>query len=388
MSTYRKRGASIYNAVPYSLPKFHDGKTPYIDFVCYDPVTDKMRRKKFHISGIKSKSARAARASELIALITARLRDGWNVWSEAVGSREYTLLSDATTYYKRYLERSSASGAMKPKTAYGYQSYLDIFLDWNAKRPLPAAYCYQLDTALLSDFLDHVFIDREASARTRNNYRTWLSTLCTFFLEKGYLRENPIDRIKTIREDEKKREALTTSELRTLQSHLQETNAHFLLACLMEYFTFIRPVELSKIRLSDIHIKEQKVFVSSTISKNRRDGTVGLNDTLIKLMIDLDIFSNPSHYYLFGRGFRPCAKQAESRIFREEWAKLRRVLKWDASKQFYSLKDSGIRDLANSEGIVIARDQARHSDISTTNKYLKGNALTVHEETKRFRGAF
>ena len=55
---------------------------------------------------------------------------------------------------------------------------------------------------------------------------------------------------------------------------------------------------------------------------------------------------------------------------------------------FYSLKDTGIRDLANSAGIVIARDQARHSDISTTNKYLKGEALPVHEETKHFEGLF
>lgn len=44
------------------------------------------------------------------------------------------------------------------------------------------------------------------------------------------------------------------------------------------------------------------------------------------------------------------------------------------------------RDLANAEGIVVARDQARHADISTTNKYLQGSSLTVHEETKHFIG--
>lgn len=54
--------------------------------------------------------------------------------------------------------------------------------------------------------------------------------------------------------------------------------------------------------------------------------------------------------------------------------------------QVYSLKDSGIRDLANAEGIVVARDQARHSDILTTNRYLKGDAMAVHEATKRFKG--
>ena len=52
-----------------------------------------------------------------------------------------------------------------------------------------------------------------------------------------------------------------------------------------------------------------------------------------------------------------------------------------------SLKDSGLRDLANSQGIVIARDQARHTDVSTTNKYLQGRDLPVHPETKHFTGS-
>ena len=74
------------------------------------------------------------------------------------------------------------------------------------------------------------------------------------------------------------------------------------------------------------------------------------------------------------------------RVYREYFNKVRAKLKFPDTYQFYSLKDSGIRDLANAEGIVIARDQARHTDISTTNKYLKGTSMTVHEETKRFKG--
>ena len=155
----------------------------------------------------------------------------------------------------------------------------------------------------------------------------------------------------------------------------------------MEYYTFIRPVELAQIKLEHISIKDQKVFIPGTISKNRKDGMVGLNDEIIRLMIELKIFDKPSHCFLFGKDFKPSEKQADSRIFREYFMKVREELKWDDSKQFYSLKDSGIRDLANAEGIVVARDQARHSDIATTNKYLKGDSMVVHEQTKHFKGA-
>ena len=73
-------------------------------------------------------------------------------------------------------------------------------------------------------------------------------------------------------------------------------------------------------------------------------------------------------------------------MYRNYFNKVREKLRFPDSYQFYSLKDSGIRDLANAKGIVIARDQARHADISTTNKYLKGSNMTVHEETKHFEG--
>jgi integrase len=197
---------------------------------------------------------------------------------------------------------------------------------------------------------------------------------------------NPCSDIKRLPDKAKFRSPFSPQQLSQLQSYLERENKYFLLACRMEYYTFIRPDELSNIRIGNIHLREQKVFISGTISKNRNDGMVGLNDELCRMMIDLGILSQPSTFYLFGKDFKPSNSKADSRIFRDYFKAMRKKLHWPDNLQFYSLKDSGIRDLANAEGIVIARDQARHSDISTTNKYLKGDMLTVHEETKHFEG--
>ena len=387
MYTYANGNNNVYEVLPYSLPVLHLGKTCYVDFFCLDPIIGKMRRKKYHLDKFKTVAEKKARGAETITSVTARLRSGWNVWIKTDSTREHTPFAECLELYKAYLSRSGENGTMKSKTAYGYLSYLGIFMDWLQLRIVPVKFCYQVDTLLLTDFLDYVLIDRESSPRTRNNYLIWLSTFCAWMVEKGYLKENPSSKIKKIKEDVKKRSDLSTTELVTLQTHLNKTNKHFLLACLMEYYTFIRPIELAQIKLEHISIKDQKVFIPSSISKNRRDGMVGLNDEIIRLMIDLKIFDKPSHCFLFGKDFKPSEKQADSRIFREYFMKVREELKWDDSKQFYSLKDSGIRDLANAEGIVVARDQARHTDISTTNKYLKGDGLTVHEQTKHFKGA-
>lgn len=381
-----RKGSSLKEIISYTLPKLHIGKNWYVDFQCYDPVDGRMRRKKYMLDSIVRLSDRRKRAAEIIAVVTDRLRHGWNPWADVSSDRQYARFTDVSALYLKYVAKLLANGSMKQKTAYDYQSRLNMLMEYNMTRSFPIIYMYQFDHAYMSDFLDYILLDRDSSARTRNNYRTWLSAFCSWLVEKKYIENNSVDKIKCLAEGEKLRSALSPGDLAKLKEYLAATNPHYLLACMMEYYTFIRPDELSNIRLADIHVDEQKVFVSSTISKNRRDGMVGLNDSLIRMMVQLGTFEHASHCYLFGRDFKPSEKKADSRIFREYFNKVRSALRFPRCYQFYSLKDSGIRDLANAAGIVVARDQARHSDVSTTNRYLKGSSLTVHEETKHFKG--
>lgn len=385
MSQSKRTGASINDIISYTLPKLHAGKSWYVDFKSFDPVEQKMKRKKYMLDSIDKISDRKKRAAEIIATITNRLRAGWNPWADTSTSRQYTQYIDVINLYHIYLQKMAKTKAIKESTFVDYNKRLKVLTEYNERIP-GIIYIYQFDQTYVSDFLDYILIDRDSSARTRNNYRIWLSSFCNWLVEKQFIQSNPIEKIKNLPEEEKKRCALTPADLNKLQKHLKKKNSYFLLLCQFEYYTFIRPDELSNIRIRDINIKDQKVFISSSISKNRKDGMVGLNDALIRSMIDLNIFSFDSDYFLFSANFKPGAKKSTTRVYRTYFNKIREELKFPDIYQFYSLKDSGIRDLANAEGIVVARDQARHSDISTTNKYLKGESMTVHEETKHFEG--
>ena len=382
MCSTGKNSASRSIILQFTYPRLHTKKSWYVDFMSFDPGAGKMRRKKFMLDGIPKITDRRKRAAELIEVLTKQLRAGWSPWVNVDNDRGYTALSDALDKYESYVERMD-----KYKTRKSYSSRLAVFREFLASRLLPPKYVYQYDSGLVSDFLDWVYFDRECGARTRNNYRGWCSSLAVFFIERRYISSNPTEHIKTLMEAPKKRQPLTDSMLRRMSAYLSEHDPHYLLACRMEYYTFIRPTELSFLHISDISVKEQSVFISAEVSKNKRDGKVGLNDDIIKLMLDIGIFNSPGEYYLFGEDMRPSKERASSEIFRRKWKKLRKALGWGDEYQFYSLKDSGLRDLANSEGIVIARDQARHTDVSTTNKYLQGRNLPVHPETKHFSGA-
>ena len=185
-------------------------------------------------------------------------------------------------------------------------------------------------------------------------------------------------------EHEKYRKDLTPEMLNQMSIYLCRNDKSFFLACLMQYYTLIRPDELSHLKIGDISLKKQTVFVSHEFSKNHKDAEVGLNKIVIKLMLDLEVFKQPDSYYLFGSDFKPSKERIGSDQFNKRWKVMRKALKWNDCYQFYSLKDSGIRDLANAQGVVVARDQARHSDITTTNKYIQKHG--VQQVTLGFEG--
>lgn len=382
MCSARKKFSPKSEVLGFTYPKLHTGKSWYVDFTSLDPATGTMRRKKFMLDSIGKVTERRKRAQELIESLMKLLRSGWSPWVNVDDNRGYTLLEDALQKYEKWLEKQP-----KLKTRQSYGSRLNVLREYIRSRVIPPKYVYQYDVSFVSDFLDWLYLDREVSGRTRNNYRGWCSSLAAYFIERQYISANPVEKIKHVSETAKKRQPLSPGMLGKLREYLRDRNPVFLLACMMEYYTMIRPTELCNIRINDISIKEQSVFVSAEFSKNKRDGKVGLNDEIIKLMIDIKLFSYPGECYIFGDKMQHCLKQASSEIFRREWKKVRAALRWGDQYQFYSLKDSGIRDLANAKGIVIARDQARHTDISTTNKYLQGRDMPVHDETKHFKGS-
>jgi integrase len=387
MTSIRKRGASALEVLNYSYPVLHKGKLWFIDFRCLDPFTGKRRRKKYHIPNNLTTSQKLAYAANLITALVERLRTGWNPWTQQASERQYITYSSIVDIYKRYLRSLCDKDCIRVGTYNSYMSFLRIFNEWVEHRVQPIKYVYQLDVECFSNFLDYLILEKDISAATRNSYLLWISTFCAWLVEKGALETNPATNIKKLKESEKFREQFSTDQLAQLRRYLEKHDKRFLLACMFEYYTFIRPEELCSIKIQDISIKSQKVKLSGEFTKNRKNAAVAINDDLIKMMIELDVFSYPGQYYLFGsRDFLPSEKKQMGRIFREAFQKLRKKMGLPDCYQFYSLKDTGIRDLANSKGIVVARDQARHSDVKTTNKYLKGDDMTVHEEAKHFEG--
>lgn len=374
----------------YRLPIYNrKSKDKIVYFYVLDPqsVIDgnpkmvRIRKKFNHIHSARERDDAALRFRDEI---SKRLRDGWNPLIQDSSVKGFATLEEVMEKYAKHLLKMLKDGVFAKDTYRDYNSRFDIFKKFLQTTHI--IYIYQLDTSFVESFLEWVYVDRDTSPRNRNNYRLWISTFCTFAKQNGYLKENPVEGIKNLRENDKFRKVIAGTDLKRLHDHLTEHDKPFLLVCMMQYYTLIRPKEMMCLKVGDVSVKEQTVFISHDISKNRKDGKATLPARVIRLMVELGVLSYPSDYYLFSKGFMPGEKARKSRDITERWQTVRTELGFPMHYQFYSLKDTGITDTIGAVGLTVAKDQARHSDVSITNKYVAKDQLHAHPELKNFEG--
>ena len=376
--------------VGYTYPQLYTGKEWYIGFMAYDPALGKSRRKRYKINFIDSVTKRRRYASQLITRLTIKLEQGWNPWIEAESGNSYHYFSDVCTNYIIFLTKMYNEDQLREKTFTDYNYRLQAVIKWNLTRKVPITYIYQFDRQFIQEFLDYIFLEENNSPRTRNNYLNWIKSFCAFLVSKMYFKTRPTEGIAALRVPKKTdRIVIAENDLFRLNEYLERTNKHFMLACYVQHYALIRPKEMSHIRISDISLKNQTIFVSGQFSKNREDAIVTLPAKVAKLMIELDVFKSPGKYYLFGKDFKPSATRRDEKQFREYWSKtVRKELNFTEKYKFYSLKDTGITNMLRTCDVITVRDQARHSSILMTNLYTPQDIQEANDLLKNYNGVF
>ena len=192
MCSSRNQLLSQKEIVQFTLPRLHKGKHWYVDFFAYDPKRDAMRRKKYMLDRYKSARDREKFAAILIHNLFEKLKLGWNPWTTASRTRHFTEFSKVLERYEAYTYRAKEKGVLKGKTAIDYRSRLNqmrIYLD---EVSTGVRYAYDFNRSFAIDFLDYLILDKDVSAKTRNNYRTWLSTFGNWMVERLYIEKNII----------------------------------------------------------------------------------------------------------------------------------------------------------------------------------------------------
>lgn len=362
---------AVLNLLHYDIPSLKINKSgAYVSFQAFDPVSGKMKRKRIKLNHIKGAKARKEYAKGLVNRLVDQLKKGWNPW--ICGDTEnLKCFSDALKRYESFVDKMFADGIYRKETYVGYKSYIKILKEYSSNRN-KIAFCYQFDSGYCSEFLDYIFIERNNCAQTRNNYLNFLRVLCGFMVEKGYLKSKPTDAIKPIskRLIKKGRDVIPNSLVSEIGVYAKAHDRDFLLACYLLFYCFLRPVEMTRIKVGDFDVKSCTIKLDESASKNKKTQFVTVPKKVMLYAIELGVLSYPSQFYVFSECLKPGSVQIDPKIFRDHWAKVRKALGFKSQYKFYSLKDTGITEMLESgEQAISVRDQARHSSLAITDIY-------------------
>ena len=359
--------------ISYTPPRLYTGKDWYVGWYSYDPVLQAQRKKKIKLNHIHNKVERRKYANDLIDRVYEKLRRGWNPWIASENSKGYTTFTDACNHYDKLITKKAEDGIYRPDTYTSCMSYLRNLKKYNENLKFPSTYIYQFDRQYIVDFLEYIYVDRKNSAQTRDNYLGWLKSFSNFLLQYGYMKEKPSEGIEAFSKwtKKKEREYIPEDILQKAREKIEKTNPYFLQASYILFYCFVRPKEMSRLKISDINLKNRTIIIKGEQSKNHRTAAVTLPVKIIHLMIDLKIFDNPGDFYIFSKKMQPGENYQNEKQFRDFWNHhVRKPLRLPDKYKFYSLKDTGVTMMlrANTD-ILSVRDQARHSSILITDTY-------------------
>lgn len=365
-----------------------------ISFYAWDPDIGELRRKRIKLTRelrpIIGKRAQKEYVSGVCDRIRDELKAGWNPWIQTSDSLVYTSWDEVNERYKAYLCKQLNENNMRAESVTSYLSKQRVLRRWVEKERKNVRYAYQFDKRLVDAFLDYIFLDKDNSIQTRNNYLSWVKSFSSWLLSKSFIEQDPTLGIlgMKVRQKRKNRDVIPDDVLQRIHDYLQEHNRHYLLACYLLHYMFVRPHEIAQLKIEDFSLKHKTLLIHGDVAKNWKDATVTLPMHVIHLMLDLDIFKSPGNYYLFSDDFRPGKDFRSEKCFRDYWIRtLRKDLQFSERYKFYSLKDTGITNMLRANTDVLSvRDQARHSSILITDMYTPKDIKEANELLTNYKG--
>lgn len=333
-------------------PKLVKGATWYIEY--YDP--HRLRRT-FDLNRIQDKKIRLQEAKKILDRLNGQ--ESKNIAS----TKEKTRLIDAIQ-----VAYETKITSERKNTRKSYQTIYNKLMDWITK--------HKMEKSFLEDFTyKHAkkFILDAASGLCNTTYNNQIQLSKSLFYE--IIREepdykNPFVGIQPKKHIEKTRRHFEDWERDIMIEAIREKDHRLYLATLLQYYCFIRPVELTRIRFRNFDFHNGTIKVESYEAKAWKTRVLTIPDSIIHYFACPEFNKFPSNWFVFGHKLQPdpSRKCAENRMYN-----LHRDVLEDMHRQgklpdinglsFYSWKDTGCTNAAKFLSPFELRDQLGHATL-------------------------
>jgi integrase len=184
---------------------------------------------------------------------------------------------------------------------------------------------------------------------------------------------------------DKSAEVIPQDDLKKLLLEIKNKDPQLFLACMIEYYCFIRPgTELRFLKVENINLIEGTIKVISSDAKNGKSRIVTMPTHLIELCKEYGIDKADSNLFVFGKNKGIDRIPISVNMLRYRFNKYRDKFELSKGIKFYSFKHTGATMLHTSKIVstVELMNQLGHSHLTATQHYVKKHAGTINSEIR------
>lgn len=348
----------------------------YIRYSVEKPDTGKLVRIKFSLDLNREPTVRLrrAKAKEMIQEVNAQLKKGWNPYIEPEPKIQIKTLREVLY---EFLEVKRVS--LRRRTYQSYKYVIDSFLKYLDQTKSRVELCTEVTPKIAREWLDWMSMQGRAG-KTVNTSKVHLKVFFEMMVDRDMIPKNPFKGINKLPEDQGKNKAFTLDEREKIWSHLVQKNQGMYVFTRMIYFCYIRPVEILRLKVSDIDLSKSVILISGDQSKNRKTQSVSIPDAFKSELMEHISGSSPSDFVM-GKKYKCSPNNMGRNAVSLGMNNIIRALGFSSDHSLYAFKHSGVVS-AYQAGIdlySISR-QLRHHSLVITQIYLKSLGLMPNTE--------
>lgn len=365
------------------------GKEQVIQFSVFDPQTEKMVRKRVRIGRIlkkyRTKSEKRQAAQRLCEEYNKKLIGGWSPLHESDTSKLYTPLP---VLKDKFLAAKKHEGC-RDTTLVQYGSVCNLFLRWVEDYGFSTYYSGTFLRQHAVQYMDYC-MELGNRHRSYNNTVKVLRVLFAWAVDHCYAKENPFATIKQLKKEQKIRILVDADSRKRIDAYYAEACPAMRIVLRLVYSSAIRPAEIMRLKVADVHLDEHYIVVLADNAKNHHERTAALTPELVE-MLRTHIGDSDGGLYVFSKAdfLKPGRVKENPQFFQKSWARMREKVGIPKEMQLYSLRDSGLTDLLHA-GVdqLTVQHHADHSSLAMQDIYTKhrddGVGKVIWEQSPKF----
>jgi integrase len=369
-------GYEFYLYIPETISR---NSKPFIFYYYQDLQTNKsVRIKKFIGQCNGDRKLIQIEAKKTLPDIIELLAGNWNPIRNTYNELKITPLStikQCMDYWILARERSLANTSITPKKLKGDKILMMHLGDYLKKQGQLNMRATAITSLHIKDFLDSKALERSWNKVSFNSYRIDTGTFFNFLVDLTIIKTNPVKKVpkRSTKFDSSRFKVFELEELRTVANLLSTDMAfiglHIASKILFKYN--IRPLEITRIQVSDINWDKRLLTLPPHKTKNGHEAIFLLDDDIIGLLKVL-INDCDSDYYIFCKRNKPSPVQTFDDYFGQRWRAFRKKYTLSSHLKFYALKhSSNYYDIENGANYEEIRQRNRHSNLQITTLYIK-----------------